>query len=79
MTKRRSILYLFTSFILISILIILSSCVQNTKEEIQFQGFDYNDNYQLEQMSIVSRHGVRSPIINPGSAISTGTPYQWFD
>ncbi len=40
-------------------------------------GFD--DRYAREEMVILSRHNIRSPISGPGSVVSRITPHAWFD
>ena len=40
-------------------------------------GFD--DRYAREEMVILSRHNIRSPISGPGSVVSRITPHVWFD
>ena len=37
------------------------------------------DGYTLEQVVIMSRHNIRSPMSGKGSALSSLTPHQWFE
>ena len=38
----------------------------------------FHDNYQLEEMVILSRHNIRSPLSGNGSALGNLTPHSWF-
>jgi len=40
---------------------------------------DFHDRYQLEQMVVLSRHNIRSPLSGNGSALAKLTPHTWFD
>lgn len=40
---------------------------------------DSGDGYELEQMLIVSRHNIRSPLSGGDSLLSQITPHEWFD
>lgn len=40
---------------------------------------DFHDRYQLEQMVVLSRHNIRSPLSRNGSALAKLTPHTWFD
>ncbi|ANI31400.1 glucose-1-phosphatase [Yersinia entomophaga] len=33
--------------------------------------------YQLEQVLVMSRHGIRAPLVNYGDILSSATPFQW--
>ena len=37
------------------------------------------DGYKLEQMLIVSRHNIRSPLSDKNSVLGQVTPHEWFD
>ena len=37
-----------------------------------------HEGYQLEQVVILSRHNIRSPLSGSGSALGTITPHEWF-
>ena len=37
------------------------------------------DNYTLEQVVVLSRHNIRSPLSAKGSALDTLTPHEWFE
>ena len=39
----------------------------------------FADRYAREEMVILSRHNIRSPISGPGSVLSRITPHEWFD
>lgn len=39
----------------------------------------FHQKYQLSEVAIFSRHNVRAPLAEPGSFISTITPYEWHD
>ncbi len=38
----------------------------------------FSNNYQLEEMVILSRHNIRSPLSGNGSVLETITPHKWF-
>ena len=38
----------------------------------------FSDRYAREEMVILSRHNIRSPISGPGSVLSRITPHEWF-
>ena len=38
----------------------------------------FSDRYAMEEMVILSRHNMRSPISGPGSVLSRITPHEWF-
>ena len=39
----------------------------------------FAERYAREEMVILSRHNIRSPISGPGSVLSRITPHEWFD
>ena len=39
----------------------------------------FQQNYTLDQMVVLSRHNIRSPLTGKGSAISRITPHEWFE
>ena len=39
----------------------------------------FADRYALDEMVILSRHNIRSPLSGPGSVLSRITPHEWFD
>jgi glucose-1-phosphatase len=39
----------------------------------------FADRYALDEMVILSRHNIRSPLSGPGSVLSRITPHAWFD
>lgn len=36
-----------------------------------------SDNYKLEQVLVMSRHGIRAPLVNYGDMLSSATPDKW--
>lgn len=38
---------------------------------------DKSDNYKLEQVLVMSRHGIRAPLVNYGDMLSSATPDKW--
>ena len=38
----------------------------------------FHDNYKLEEMVVLSRHNIRSPLSGNGSALGNLTPHAWF-
>ena len=53
----------------------------NRSEEVtpptSFSGLD-REGYKLEQVVVLSRHNIRSPLSGAGSALGTITPHEWF-
>lgn len=41
-------------------------------------GMSHFDGYTLNQMTVLSRHNLRSPIQGPNSKLNQITPHQWF-
>ena len=39
----------------------------------------FSDRYAREELVILSRHNIRSPLSGPGSVLSRITPHEWFD
>ena len=39
----------------------------------------FSDRYALEEMVILSRHNIRSPLSGKGSVLSRITPHEWFE
>ncbi|WP_029541862.1 histidine-type phosphatase [Selenomonas sp. AB3002] len=39
---------------------------------------DFQDKYNLEEMVVLSRHNIRSPLSGNGSALGNLTPHEWF-
>lgn len=48
-------------------------------DELQSDVALNDDGYQMEQMLIVSRHNIRSPLSGGDSLLSQITPHEWFD
>ncbi len=40
---------------------------------------DFSNKYQLEEMVVLSRHNIRSPLSGNGSALGNVTPHKWFN
>ena len=40
---------------------------------------EFNNRYTLEEMVVLSRHNIRSPISDKDSVIGKITPYEWFN
>lgn len=40
---------------------------------------EFHQKYQLSDVVVFSRHNIRAPLAEPGSFISTVTPYEWHD
>ncbi len=40
---------------------------------------DFGNKYQLEEMVVLSRHNIRSPLSGNGSALGNVTPHKWFN
>ena len=38
----------------------------------------FRERYALEEMVVMSRHNIRSPLSGPGSVLSRITPHEWF-
>jgi len=45
----------------------------------QLRPAGFADRYVREEMVILSRHNIRSPLSGPGSVLSRITPHEWFD
>ena len=40
---------------------------------------DVPDTYTLKEVVVLSRHGIRSPLSNPGSPLDKSTPHDWYE
>lgn len=40
---------------------------------------EFRENYTLDQMVVLSRHNIRSPLSGKGSVLGDATPHTWFD
>ena len=63
----------------ISLLCILSSCVSNDAPKISkdAHGLQHHDGYTLEQMTVVSRHQIRSTLSEHGSDLAKLNAHEW--
>lgn len=64
-----------TTFIIISILFV--SLIAPTS--VQAGTSLSKEGYQLEQVIVLSRHNIRSPMAGKGSYLDSFTPYDWFE
>ena len=71
---------LLTALLLVSCSPRLSSATAGTpvSEAFMARPGGFSDRYALDEMVILSRHNIRSPISGPGSALSRITPHEWF-
>lgn len=72
----------FASILLVFVAIMCSCTSQNSQEPTQtisaeHLGLKHNDNYQLEQMTVLSRHNIRSPLTNSDSAVAKNCSHEW--
>ncbi|MBO6027981.1 MAG: glucose-1-phosphatase [Bacteroidales bacterium] len=51
---------------------------QGVPEAFQPRPAGFSDRYAREELVILSRHNIRSPISGPGSVLSRITPHEWF-
>ena len=42
------------------------------------RGEDFHSKYKLDEVVVLSRHNIRSPLSGPESALGRITPHQWF-
>ena len=73
---------------LISLLLVVTFCItgvcgcgnannpNNTTQSIVKNNLS-KDGYKLEQVVVLSRHGIRSPLSEKGSVLDTMTPHNW--
>lgn len=61
------------AFALCASMIALSSSVYASRPA------DFGNKYQLEEMVVLSRHNIRSPLSGNGSALGNVTPHKWFN
>lgn len=72
------------SFSLIVALISLSGCSKNNTYEndnlqVKLNETLHEDGYKLQQVLVLSRHNIRSPLSEKGSLLNTMTPHEWFN
>ena len=48
----------------------------NQKSQEQITGLQHYDGYTMEQMTVLSRHNIRSPLTDAGSSLGKLTPHQ---
>ena len=54
-----------------------SSTSNNTQTEVT--GMQHHDGYTLDQMTVLSRHNIRSPLTDSGSTLGKLTTHEWFN
>ncbi|CQI87923.1 glucose-1-phosphatase/inositol phosphatase [Yersinia rohdei] len=60
-----------------TLLTILMSASTTTFSQDKMVAQNKNNNYNLEQVLIMSRHGIRAPLMNYGEMLSSATPDKW--
>ena len=56
------------------------SCRSNGADEGWIERPDaFHNRYALEEMVVLSRHNIRSPLSSSGSVLSRVTPHAWFE
>ena len=71
---------------IIAAVLLLVSCsprlapgkAESASEAFMVRPAGFSDRYAREEMVILSRHNIRSPISGPGSVLSRITPHTWF-
>lgn len=51
----------------------------SSKDTQEVKGLQHYDGYTMEQMTVLSRHNIRSPLTGEGSTLGKLTPHQWFN
>jgi len=75
----RRITLLLAIFVLAACSPRVTSGLQPAGEGFMPRPAGFSDRYAREEMVILSRHNIRSPISGPGSVLSRITPHEWFD
>jgi len=70
--NRRGWLFLLTAVLAVWMMISLCAGEENAAEETE------DKDYTLQQVVVLSRHNIRSPLSEKGSMISEITPHEWF-
>ncbi len=60
-------------------LAILASALAISSSVYAARPADFSSSYQLEEMVVLSRHNIRSPLSGNGSALGNVTPHKWFN
>ena len=75
--------YILSGLIAICLVFVtmMCSCAPEAEQMIdaKYAGLKHNDNYQLEQMTVLSRHNARSPLTTADSKVSKNIAYEWMD
>ncbi|MBR4754057.1 MAG: histidine-type phosphatase [Lachnospiraceae bacterium] len=69
---------LMVSLVLI-ISVLFSGCTNCSNEATALPNSLGHEGYYLEQVIVLSRHNIRSPLSNNGSVLGSITPHEWFD
>lgn len=64
---------------LVMAVLLLMTAMSVLAEEVQAEANTASDEMKLEQVVILSRHNIRSPLATKGSVLEEITPHQWFD
>ena len=71
----KKVLCLVLSLVLLAVFLPLTA----SAELVPFPGTDASEKeYRLEQVVVLSRHNIRSPLSEKGSVVSDITPHEWF-
>lgn len=70
-----------TSAVAIIAVTLVCSCGVETPEKIsdEYAGLKHNDNYQLEQMTVLSRHNIRPPLTTADSKVNKNSSHEWHE
>ena len=84
MESKSRILIIFETTALICLAIVLGLYVSGLArpaepEEPSVPESLEHDGYTLEQVVVLSRHNIRSPLVGGDSVLSTVTPHEWFE
>lgn len=74
---------MFFTTLIMATCALVTSCANNTNIDIFYHpelkpDIVYDENYKLEQVLIISRHNIRSPITDADSKLGKLTPHEWF-
>ncbi len=76
---KKSLALLFTGVLLTQTLFVQSVCAAAPKNPDASSESLSHEGYELEQVLVLSRHNIRSPLSVKGSVLDTITPHEWFD
>jgi len=72
-------------FLVLASALVLWGCIKNTTHTLQQADWlehtaGFQDKYELEQLVVLSRHNIRTPMVGKGSILErlTNPDYQWF-